>query len=100
MLYGRTSHANRKTTRPSFPFARGFLGEPSWPLRCISAFGPTLPAGWSVVCMADFNGDGKPDYLHHNSSTRQTAICYLSNNVRIGSAYGPTLPPGWNVVAP
>ena len=26
------------------------------------AFGPTLPANWSVVGVADFNGDNKPDY--------------------------------------
>src|SRR5205814_734138 len=26
------------------------------------AYGPTLPAGWSLVDVADFNGGGKPDY--------------------------------------
>ena len=64
------------------------------------AFGPTLWSGWSLVGVADFNGDGKPDYLLYNPSTRQTAIWYMNNNVRIGSAWGPTLAPGWNVVAP
>ena len=38
----------------------------------------------------DFNGDGKPDYLLYNPSTRQTVIWYLNNNVLIGHAYGPT----------
>ena len=33
-------------------------------------YGPTLPAGWSVVGAPDFNGDGHPDYLAFNSSTR------------------------------
>ena len=26
------------------------------------AFGPTLPAGWNVVGVADFDGDGHEDY--------------------------------------
>jgi hypothetical protein len=49
---------------------------------------------------ADFNGDGKPDYLLYNPSTRRTAIWYLNNNTFIRGAYGPTLPTGWNLVAP
>ena len=61
-------------------------------------FGPTLPAGWSVVGVADFNGDGHPDYLLFNSSTRQTAIWYLNNNVLSSGLFGPTLPVGWAVV--
>jgi hypothetical protein len=63
-----------------------------------SAFAPTLPANWRVVGVADFNGDGKPDYLLYNVSTGQTAVWYLNNNVFIGSAFGPTLPANWNVV--
>jgi hypothetical protein len=51
-----------------------------------------------VTGVADFNGDGKLDYLLFNSSTRQTVIWYLSGTVRIGSAVGPTLPAGWNLL--
>src|SRR5207249_1486254 len=47
--------------------------------------------------VTDFNGDGKPDYLLYNVSTRQTAIWYMSNNVRIGAALGPTLPAGYSI---
>ena len=54
--------------------------------------------GWNVVGVADFNGDGHPDYLLFNSSTRQTAIWYLNNNVFSSGLYGPTLPAGWSVV--
>jgi hypothetical protein len=50
------------------------------------------------VGVADFNGDGHPDYLLFNSSTRQTAIWYLNNNVLSSGRYGPTLPVGWTVV--
>ena len=62
--------------------------------------GPLLPSGWALVVAADFNGDAKPDYSLYNTSTRQTAIGYLSNNIYIGGAYGPTLPIGWSLVAP
>ena len=44
--------------------------------------------GWNVVGVADFNGDGHPDYLLFNSSTRQTAIWYLNNNVLMSGLYG------------
>ena len=59
---------------------------------------PTLPAGWIVVGVADFNGDSQPDYLLYNTSTHQTAVWYLNNNVFVGGAFGPTLPANWKVV--
>jgi hypothetical protein len=49
---------------------------------------------WSVVGVADFNRDGHPDYLLFNSSTRQTAIWYLNNNVFSSGLFGPALPAG------
>ena len=64
-----------------------------------SASGPTLPAGWNVIDVADFNRDGNNDYALFNSSTRQTAIWYLSGVTRIGSALGPIIPSGWALVA-
>src|SRR6476660_8464383 len=47
----------------------------------------------------DFNGDARPDLLLFNTGTRQTAVWYMSNNVRIGSANGPTLPAGWSLAS-
>src|SRR5262249_20394710 len=47
---------------------------------------------------ADFNEDGKPDFVLFNASTRQTAVWYMDNNVRVGGSGGPTLPPGWQLV--
>jgi YVTN family beta-propeller protein len=46
----------------------------------------------------DFNGDGKPDYVLYNATTRQTAIWYLNNNVYLSGAYGSTLPAGWMLI--
>ena len=63
-----------------------------------SVFKIVSSAGWSVVGVADFNGGGHPDYLLFNSSTRQTAIWYLNDNVFSFGLYGPTLPVGWSVV--
>src|SRR5882724_12905656 len=53
-------------------------------VRIAGASGPTLPAGWSVVGVADFNfrlsaaGDGHPDYVLYNASTGQTAFGFLT----------------------
>jgi hypothetical protein len=47
--------------------------------------------------VADFNGDGYPDYVLQNTSTHQTTLWYLNNNVYIGSATAPTLPAGWSL---
>jgi FG-GAP-like repeat len=70
-------------------------------------FGPTIPDGWSVVGVADFDRDGHPDYVLNNFNTYRTVIWYLNNNVLTGGAFGPTLPPtstssqiSWDLVAP
>jgi hypothetical protein len=51
-----------------------------------------------VVGVADFNGDNKPDYLLFNSSTRQTAIWYLSGLTFVGGAYGPSIASGYTLI--
>jgi len=51
-----------------------------------------------LIGAADFNGDGKPDYVLQNTSTRQTTIWYLNNNVFVSGAFGPTVPAGWSLV--
>ena len=65
-----------------------------------SAFGPTPPGGWALVAAADFNGNGKPNYLLYNAGTRQTAIWYLNNNIFVRGAFGPTLPAGYSLLGP
>ena len=63
-----------------------------------SASGPTLPDGWFLRGVADFNGDGKPDFLLYNVFSNRTAIWYLNNNVFLSGRFGPTIPAGWSVV--
>jgi hypothetical protein len=68
--------------------------------RTGSRNGPTIPPGVEVAGLADFDGNGRPDYLLYNSSTRHTAIWYLNNNLLIRNAAGPTIWAGWSVVTP
>jgi hypothetical protein len=48
------------------------------------------------AAVADFNGDGKPDWVLY-AGTRQTAMWYLNDNVYVGGDFGPTLPAGWEL---
>ena len=51
------------------------------------AFGPTLPANWNVIDVADFNREGNNDYALFNAVTRQTALYYLSGPAYVSSAF-------------
>src|SRR5262249_55646024 len=62
-------------------------------------FGPTLPVGWFLTALGEFNGDRDPDFVLENFVTQQTAIWYMNNNVFVSGKFGPTLPVGWDVVA-
>jgi hypothetical protein len=68
--------------------------------RTGSRNGPTISAGFEVAGLADFDGNGRPDYLLYNSSTRRTAVWYLNNYQLIGNAAGPTILASWSVAAP
>jgi hypothetical protein len=49
------------------------------------------------VGIADFNRDGKRDYLLFNANTHYSVIWYLSRTTRIGSVFGPTIAAGYNL---
>jgi hypothetical protein len=63
----------------------------SLPAATKNAHDALTRTSWQLVGVADFNGDGKPDYVLYNPNTRQTGIWYLDNNVYAGSAFGPSL---------
>jgi hypothetical protein len=90
-------------THPYVQNSSGCAGQSS-DIAATSPEGINLDViGYDVVtatraAVADFNGDGHPDYVLRNPSSRQTAIWYLNNNVLVSSAYGPTLPAGWSLV--
>ena len=56
-----------------------------------------LTLGVPRAVIADFNGDGKPDFVLQRAVTNETAIWYLDNNVVIGGEAGPTLPRDWGL---
>jgi len=64
----------------------------------LDVIGYDLAVASGTTSQFDFNRDGKNDYLLFNPSTRQSAIWYMNNNVRVSGAYGPTLPVGWTLI--
>jgi hypothetical protein len=75
-------------------FAGSFVMATSPDETNVSAIG-TDALATPRAAVADFNGDGHPDYVLHNAGTRQTAIWYLNNNIFLGGALGPTIVTGW-----
>ena len=55
------------------------------------------PRGWNLITTADFNRDGKPDYVLYNANTRNTAVWYMNDNIFVSGAWGPTLSLGWGL---
>ena len=55
--------------------------------------------GGNLWPTANFNDDGKPDYVLYNPATRQTAIWYLNNNIYMTAVVGLTLPVSWSLVS-
>jgi hypothetical protein len=49
---------------------------------------PTAPA---LAVIADFNGDGHPDWVVRSVNTGLTALVYLNDNAVVGAALGPSL---------
>ncbi|BDI27967.1 hypothetical protein CCAX7_000180 [Capsulimonas corticalis] len=58
----------------------------------------TPQAGWNVVGVADFNGDGMIDLLFQNSATGSLVAWYLNDLVVTETVAFPTPATGWKVV--
>ncbi|MBL0141441.1 MAG: VCBS repeat-containing protein [Betaproteobacteria bacterium] len=53
---------------------------------------------WEVVQLADWNGDGKPDLLFHNSATGLVFVWYLDGVTLGASDYVIQIDPSWEIV--
>lgn len=64
----------------------------------------TLPSGWVVAGVGDFNGDGKPDLVLNKTSTGDVAFWYMGgangSTVLGGSSLATTMPSGWVISGP
>jgi hypothetical protein len=60
---------------------------------------PSPQAGWKVVGIGDFNGDGKSDLVFQSTTTNQVAIWFMNGPYYQGGVLMPYTPPvGWLVV--
>ena len=57
----------------------------------------TPTAGWVVLGVADFNGDGQTDILFQNTATREMGIWVMNGTTVTGWAALPTPTAGWVV---
>jgi hypothetical protein len=64
------------------------------------AYGPTAPGDWQPIGAADFNTDGRLDYVLCITAARQTAIWYLNGASVLDTAAGPTVASGWTLTEP
>jgi len=59
---------------------------------------PRPSAGWKVVGVADFNGDGRSDLVFQNRTTNQISIWFMNGPNYAGGLILPYTPPtGWQV---
>ena len=66
-----------------------------------AVLGPKIPAGYDPVGVGDMIGDGKPDLILFNKTTKRTAVLRMNGLVALpgGPVVGPLLPPGFEIVA-
>jgi hypothetical protein len=60
-----------------------------------------VAAGWSIVATADFNGDGKIDFLLQNSNTGQVAIWFMDGTTFVSDtvlSQKVSYAAGWRIV--
>ncbi len=57
----------------------------------------TLPAGWNIAGVWDFNRDRQPDLVLYHPATRQTALWLLNGTTFTSQVAGPTITAGWTL---
>jgi hypothetical protein len=60
-------------------------------------------SGWKVVGAADFDGNGKPDLVWQNDTTREATTWFMGGaqgTTFLGWAYLSSSVPGWKLIIP
>jgi hypothetical protein len=92
-------HINWRPASPGLLEHRDYFSNTPLPGYTPYTYPHPLASGAGRAVVADFNGDGSPDYVLRRDGAGETAIWYLGNNVLIGGDFGPTLPITWNLTA-
>jgi hypothetical protein len=79
-----------------------YMTGPTWNGNYADVEPTVVGSDWSIVGIADFNGDGSPDLLWRNSNDGTTTIWYMTGPTWNGG-YAQVLPtlndPNWSIVA-
>jgi hypothetical protein len=75
-------------------------GPPSYSLLGTNWLATTGVGGWRFVATADFNGDGRPDFVWQNDNTRQAIVWYMgaSNTILSWDWLATSGVEGWRLV--
>jgi hypothetical protein len=90
-------HINWRPASPGLLEGRDYFSDRSLPGYTPYGYPHPLVIGAGRAVVADFNGDGGPDYVLQGATSGHTAIWYLNNNVLLGGDFGPTLPDNWEL---
>jgi hypothetical protein len=83
---------------PTWAARTACVGDAPAPDQMFRLIGTVGGGGCTAAVRYDFNGDGYPDFVLYNESTRQTEIMHLNNNVLVGTALGPSMPAHWSLI--
>jgi hypothetical protein len=93
------AHVNITTGAGGFMLVQGRDYFNNTPMPGYTPYVYPHPLVSSADAVSDFNSDGKPDFVLYNSSTGQTVVWSMDNNVHVTGNNGPTLPAGWSLVS-
>jgi hypothetical protein len=91
--------SNPKDNRPDLVLFNSSTKKTSiryGPTFSSSVPGPMINPGWTLLTTADFNGDGKSDFVLVNGAG-QIWYWFLNGVVSAGSDLGPIIPSGWTL---